>query len=103
MTPATVRLANTANATDDYYNGMKIKVGSQIRTITDYIGLTRTCSVDANWDANTAPTNGTAYNVASIIGPDIEPFTGDILYIENRRAIIRAEDQSEQIALVVEF
>lgn len=103
MTPATVRLANTANATDDFYNGMKIKVGSQVRTITDYIGLTRTCSVDTNWDANTAPTNGTAYNVASIVAPDIQPFTGDILYIENRRAIIRAEDQSEQISLVVEF
>lgn len=103
MTPATVRLPNTANATDDYYNGMTIKVGSQIRTITDYIGLTRTCSVDANWDSNTAPSAGTLYNVASIVAPDIEPFTGDILYIENRRAIIRADDQSEQIALVVEF
>jgi len=103
MTQATVRIANTANATDDFYNGMKIKVGTQVRTITDYIGLTRTCSVDANWDANTAPANGTAYNIADIKSPDIEPFSGDILYIENRRAIIRAEDQSEQIALVVEF
>jgi hypothetical protein len=103
QTPATVRLPNTANATDDFYNGMKIKVGTQLRTITDYVGLTRTCSVDENWDANTAPSAGTVYNVADIKGPDIEPFSGNILYIENRRAIIRADDQSEQIALVVEF
>lgn len=106
-TAATVRLQNTANATDDYYNGMKIKVGTggsaQIRTITDYIGLTRTCSVDANWDSNVAPAGGTAYAVASIVAPDIEKFSGDILYIENRRAIIRADAQSETVALVVEF
>lgn len=103
MTAATVRLPNTANATDDYYNGMTIKVGTQVRTITDYIGLTRTASVSANWDSNTAPSGGTAYNIANIVAPDIEPFTGDILYVENRRAIIRADQQSEQISLVVEF
>lgn len=103
VTPATVQLPNTANATDDYYNGMTILVGSQKRKITDYVGLTRVANIDINWDSNTAPIAGTDYAIANIQEPDIEPFSGDIIFVENRRAIIRAEKQTETVSLVVEF
>ena len=35
--------------------------------------------------------------------PEIEPNSGDIVYIENRRQITRAPDQIEDIKLVIEF
>ena len=35
--------------------------------------------------------------------PQIEPNSGDIIYIENRRLITRAPDQIEDIKLVIEF
>jgi hypothetical protein len=43
---------------------------------------------------------------AAILGveePDIELFTGDALYIENRAKIVRDADQTEQIRLVLSF
>ena len=43
-----------------------------------------------------APNGGTAT-------PEIEPNSGDIVYIENRRQITRAPDQIEDIKLVIEF
>ena len=35
--------------------------------------------------------------------PEIEPNSGDIIYVENRRLITRAPDQIEDIKLVIEF
>jgi len=35
--------------------------------------------------------------------PEIEKYTGDILYVENRRTVSRAVDQIEDVKLVVEF
>jgi len=35
--------------------------------------------------------------------PEIEPNSGDMIYIENRRLITRAPDQIEDIKLVIEF
>ena len=43
-----------------------------------------------------APNGGTAT-------PEVEPNSGDIVYIENRRQITRAPDQIEDIKLVIEF
>ena len=38
-----------------------------------------------------------------IATPEIAKYTGDIIYIENRRLITRAPDQIEDIKLVIEF
>lgn len=53
---------------DDYYNGMRLYIASgagagQIRTITDYAGSTRTCTVDT-WDTTPDTTS-----VACILCP----------------------------------
>jgi hypothetical protein len=39
----------------------------------------------------------------TLVAPDIDPNTGDLLYIENRRPISRSSDQTENIKLIVEF
>ena len=35
--------------------------------------------------------------------PEIDADTGDVIYIENRTAITRASDQTENVKLIVEF
>jgi hypothetical protein len=41
--------------------------------------------------------------IASKINPEVEPHSGDIMYVENRRLINRAPDQIEDIKIVVEM
>ena len=61
--------------------------------------------------SNISGTVNTTYNqsflgstfVAGLALPEIEPNSGEIIYIENRRAITRASDQVEDIKLVIEF
>ena len=35
--------------------------------------------------------------------PEMHPDSGDIIYIENRRPISRASDQTEDVKIIVEF
>ena len=35
--------------------------------------------------------------------PELQPYTGDIIYLENRKPIQRASDQTEDIKLIIEF
>ena len=41
--------------------------------------------------------------ISAIGTPEVQPFTGKILYLENRSPVSRAADQTEDIKLVVEF
>lgn len=53
-----------------------------------------------------ATANGTVLGItlASGVGsPEIEPNSGEFIYVENRRLITRAADQIEDIKLVIEF
>lgn len=48
--------------------------------------------------------NGTVSATISTLGnPEVQPFSGKILYLENRAPVSRAADQTEDIKLVVEF
>jgi len=69
-TTSTIVLASTASAVDDVYNGKVIKVyktgvATQFRTITDYVGATKTATVDSNWTVT--PDNTFFYEVQSVI------------------------------------
>ena len=52
--------------------------------------------------------NNTEYDLgmrfnAAYAKPEIEPNSGQVVYIDNRRAISRANDQVEDIKIVIEF
>lgn len=56
--------------------------------------------------ANTASVvgaTGTTGTITLVTSSELEPYSGDILYIENRSPISRAEDQIEDVKLVIEF
>ncbi len=52
--------------------------------------------------ASSATVNNTVF-VAGYASPELQPDSGDIIYIENRKPISRASDQTEDVKLVVEF
>ena len=52
--------------------------------------------------ASSATVNNTVF-VAGYANPELQPDSGDVIYIENRKPISRASDQTEDIKLVVEF
>ena len=52
--------------------------------------------------ADSGTYNNTVF-VAGYTNPELQPDSGDIIYIENRKPISRASDQTEDVKLVVEF
>ena len=50
----------------------------------------------------TAPSTASA-NTNGVVGGDLEKFSGDVLYIENRSPVTRADDQIEDVKLIIEF
>lgn len=44
-----------------------------------------------------------ATNTPAVVREEFLKFDGDILYVENRRAVLRAEDQIEDIKTIIEF
>lgn len=65
-----ITLATGASDTDDYYNGMQVRLDGgtgdgQIRSIIDYVGSTKVATVDSDWDIN--PDATTTYDVKSVI------------------------------------
>ena len=58
--------------------------------------------------ANTSGAGGsgasaTANGSGAIVGGDLERFSGDIIYVENRSPVSRASDQIEDVKLIIEF
>lgn len=47
--------------------------------------------------------SGTTAASNAVTAPDATPYSGEIIYFENRRAINRSADQSEAIRIVIEF
>ena len=58
-------------------------------------------SFQAN-EAISAP-SGAGANTNGVAGGDLEKFSGDVLYIENRSPVTRADDQIEDVKLIIEF
>ena len=76
-----------------------------VRAFEDGANIVGSASLAAGGVDNTA-TAVTLLGVPFTNGfgfPEIEPNSGDIIYVENRRLITRAADQIEDIKLVIEF
>jgi len=51
----------------------------------------------------TGSSSGSARTVTAVANPEFEPYTGDILYIENALKTERADGQAENIKLIISF
>lgn len=57
----------------------------------------------ANGAVLTGNTSGASGTISDISTPGLEPYSGDIIYVENRVPIARATDQIEDIKLIIQF
>lgn len=48
-------------------------------------------------------TSGAIGTTGVLVNPEVQPFSGDVIYVENRRQINRAADQIEDIKIIVEM
>ena len=51
----------------------------------------------------TGANSGSTGTVSTVNNPEIEYYSGDSIYVENRAPITRASDQTENIKLIIEF
>ena len=65
-------------------------------SMTDVTGTFTTETITAN-------ATGVTGAVASITNPDLQFYTGDIIYIENRAVVVRTADQDEDIKFIVRY
>jgi hypothetical protein len=108
---------STAFAEDELVTGslsgatgkvIDFKSNTTIRLVDVTMGSNTTAGFDSitgSFQANetiTAP-SGAQANTASVVGGDLEKFSGDVLYIENRSPVTRADDQIEDVKLIIEF
>ena len=83
------------------------KSNTTIRLVDVVMGSNTTAGYDSiagSFQANETITQGSASaNTSAVAGGDFEKFSGDILYIENRSPVTRADDQIEDVKLIIEF
>ena len=75
---------------------------SGLNTITGRTsGATGTTS--GSTETITLENNNTVTMTSGYANPELDPDSGDVIYIENRKPISRSSDQTEDIKLIVEF
>lgn len=57
----------------------------------------------ANGASVTGGSSSATGTIAEINDPGLQPYSGDIIYVENRVPIARSDDQIEDIKLIIEF
>ena len=90
---------------DVHTDGGKVHAFAADATVA-IVGGTSTASGTVDTATGTVGTPVVVTDISFVEGlsnPEIEPNSGDIVYIENRRQITRAPDQIEDIKLVIEF
>jgi hypothetical protein len=85
-----------------------ITSGSNTATVVEWTSpyLYTTLPVNlafANAATVTGGTSGATATIAAITTPGLKPYTGDIVYVENRVPIARASDQIEDVKLIIQF
>ncbi len=67
-----------------------------------YIIYKQGSSATGTPSSSTSTVNNVSFS-SGYATPEIDADTGDVIYIENRTAITRASDQTENVKLIVEF
>jgi hypothetical protein len=99
-----------ADATGSFDLDETVTVGSNTATVVEwdnankYLYTAKPLPKDfANTGSISGSSSGTTGTISGISTPGLQPYTGDVLYIENRSPISRATDQIEDVKLIIEF
>ena len=115
---ATIQSWNsTAYAEDEVVTGalsgatgkvVDFKSNTTLRMVDVITGSNTTAGFDSvvgSFQANETITgpSGASSNTSAVAGGDLLKFSGDVLYVENRSPVTRADDQIEDVKLIIEF
>ena len=64
---------------------------------------TATLTPSSTTETVTLANNNTLSLTTGYANPELQPDSGQIVYLENRKPIARASDQTEDIKLIIEF
>lgn len=91
---------NTLRLTDVTPNGNSVTAG--YNGIYGY--FTNTEVIAANTSGNGGSgASATANGSGAVTGGDLQKYSGDVIYVENRSPVTRANDQLEDVKLIIEF
>ena len=83
---------------DDYYNGMKVYCGGEIKIITDYVSSTKTATVNSTWIAT--PTGASAMSLISNLPDSLHSLIPDVAAMLIRGKAY--DDQIDTISALIE-
>ena len=93
----------------NYVADETVTVGSNTAVVVEwdstnkYLYTTKPTPQDFANAASIVGATGTTGTITAIANSQLEAYSGDVLYIENRSPISRAADQIEDVKLVIEF
>ena len=91
---------NTLRLTDVVPNGNSTTAG--FNSIYGYFTNTEVIAANTT-GAGGSGASATANRAGAVTGGDLKKFSGDVLYVENRSPVTRANDQIEDVKLIIEF
>ena len=97
-----------------YYQQESFKGFGTNSTTGGYVAFSGTNQITGGTSGATGTTSGTTETVtlansntltltSGYANPELQPDSGDIIYLENRKPIQRASDQTEDIKIIIEF
>lgn len=104
----------TANTAPEYgFNLFRFTSSPGTGAGTTVFGGSANLSIDTNFGTSVAPgistsINNRTYNlgmsfVQGVANPEVEKYSGDIIYVDNRASVTRSSQQKEDIKIVLEF
>jgi len=105
VTANTIKLAADAASTDDAYNGMTITIISgdgsgQSRKITDYVGSSKTATLETNWDATALPTTASTYRVTQALSYTLADYKRSDTNVPGKRKGLAGLAEIDDISIV---
>lgn len=99
---------NLSGVTGSFVRDQTVTVGSNTATIVEYDSSNSIVYTTQPYPyvfANTSSIVGPSGNatISLVTTPGLQPYSGDVLYVEQRAPIQRAADQIEDVKLIVEF
>lgn len=83
--------------------GRVIDYDSTTRVLKYYKSSSENFIAFTTGETVTGGTSGAVGTSSAIGNPEVQPYSGDVIYVEQRRPITRAADQVESISLIIEF
>ena len=74
----------------------------------DIVGTNNTLGIDTNFSGTTTTINSRTYNLgqeftSGVSNPEVEKYSGNVIYVDNRPSITRSSNQKEDIKVILQF